>query len=278
VRTKILSSGGVFFLLALASAFAQQAETAPAAAFPAASPSEMDCAGFISAQPVSTDLYVFEGADNDFHNPGHAWSAGEFVFLRSRSGEGFAVGNEFSLVRSAKELMRVRWYDGQGASIRSLGKPYEDVGKVKVVQVTPFGAVAEVTFACGPVMVGDLALPYRARPIPTYTPTAQLDRFAPPNGKMVGAITAGVNNAAYFGEGMMAFINLGTSDGAAPGQKYRIFHIIREITGGGFTVPPEPPREIIGELVILSCQELSSLAMVVKSTRQIALGDGIELE
>jgi hypothetical protein len=267
----------VFLLLAVASALGQDA--APAAPWPAASQSETDCSGFISGQSLSNDLYVFEGTDNDFHSPGRAWSVGDFVFLRSRSGSGgYAVGSEHTLVRSAKELMRVRWYDGQGGSIRSLGKPYEDVGRVKVTNVTPFGAIAQVTFACGPVMTGDLAIPFHARSVPTYTPTEPFDRFAPPNNKILGAITAGVNNAAYFGVGSMAYINLGSSDGVAPGQKFRTFHIIRETSGGGFTVPPEPPREITGELVVLTVEEKSSVAMVVRSTREIALGDGIEQE
>jgi hypothetical protein len=264
----------VFFLLTLTSAFAQQTE--PAAA--AAGRSEMDCSGFITMTPIAKDLYVFEGVDNDFHNSLHAWATGDYVFLRSRSGAVFAVGSEYSLVRSAKELMRVRWYEGQGASLRSLGKAYQDVARVKVARVTPYGAIAEVTFACAPVMGGDLAIPFRARAIPAYTPTVPFDRFAPPNNKLLGAITAGANNAAYLGVGSMAYINLGTSDGAAPGQKYRIFHIMREMSGGEWTFPPEPPREIIGELVILSTEENSSVAMVVKSSREIALGDGIELE
>ena len=238
----------------------------------------MDCSGFITTTPVPKDVYVFEGADNDFHHPAHTWAPGDYVFLRSRSGGSFTSGSEYSVVRSAKELMRVRWYAGQGGSLRSLGKVYEDVARVKVERVTPFGAIAEVTFACAPIVAGDLAVPFRPRSIPSYTPTAPFDRFAPPNNKLLGAITAGVGNTAYFGEGSLVYINLGSSDGVAPGQKFRVFHIMREIIGGGFTVPPEPPREITGELVILSTEENSSVAMVVRSRREIALGDGIELE
>jgi hypothetical protein len=268
----------VYFLLALTSALGQQTEPAPAAALPAAGQSEVDCSGFISAQPIFRDLYVFEGADNDLHGLTRNWATGDFVFLRSRSGGGYTVGNEFSLVRSGKDLMRFRWYNGQGSSVRSLGEPYEDVGRLKVVRATQYGAIAEITFACGPVTAGDLAIPLRTRGIPTFTPTAQFDRFAPPNNKLLGTITAGVTNTSFFGAGSMAYINLGSSDGVAPGQKFRIFHIIRDTAGGGLTIPPEPPREIIGELVVLTTEEKSSVAMVVRSTRQIALRDGIELE
>jgi len=278
VRPKTLIFAGVFFLLTLTPAVAQQLATEGGATMTAATPSEMGCLGFIATTPVSNDLYVFDGADNDLHNPHHYFAPGDFVYMRSRTGASYAVGNEYNLVRSAKELMRVQWYPGQGGSLRSLGKPYEDVGRVKVTAVTPHGAIAQVVSACGPIVAGDLAITRAARTSPQYAPSAATDRFAPPNNKRVGAITSGGQNAAYLGVGSLAYINLGTSDGAAPGQMYRVFHIIRERTDTGFTVGPEPPREITGELVTLDCQEKSCVAKVVRSSREISLGDGIEQE
>jgi len=121
-------------------------------------------------------------------------------------------------------------------------------------------------------------LPYEARPIPQYTPTAHLDRFALPNGKLVGAITAGRDNTGTLGVGRIAYVNLGQEDGVRPGQRFRVFHIFREHTGAGFWAHPETPRETLGELVILSTQARSSVAMVISSLREITLGDGIELE
>ena len=275
---KLISLAGVLILLAVTGALAQEATTEPAAAIPAATETEMNCSGFISGTALSNDRYVFDGADNDFHSNFRQFQPGDFIYLRSRTGADFAVGTEFSMVRSAKELMRVKWYAGQGGSVRSLGHPYEDVGRIKIAQITAHGAIAEVTFACTPVRPGDIAVPYQPRTIPQYTPSGNPDRFLPPTGKLAGAITAGVDNAAYFGLGSRAYINLGQSDGVSPGQRFRTFHIIRENTSSGFRSMPEPPREITGEVVVLSTQEKSSVVMVVNSSREIALGDGIELE
>ena len=274
---KLILLAGVLLLLAVTRGLAQE-PAAEAPAIPAASQSEIDCSGFISGSPVSTERYVFDGADNDFHSPVHQFAAGDFVYLRSRTGGGFAVGNEFSVVRSAKELMRVKRYEGQGSSVRSLGSAYEDLGKVKVIRMTPHGAVAEVTFACGPIRPGDIVVPPQARVSPQYTPAAQFDRFVLPNGKLVGAITAAANNASTVGTGRIAYVNLGREDGVRLGQRFRIFRIFREETGEGLWAFPETPRESLGELIILSTQERSSVAMVVSCTREIALGDGIELE
>lgn len=273
---KLLSLAGVLLLCAVPVGLAQ--EEGAGAGVPAATRSEMDCSGFIAGTPISNDLYVFDGADNDNREPLHQFAlAGSYVYLRSRTGQGFPVGSEYSIVRSAAELMRIKWYAGQGGSVRSLGKAYEDIGRVKVTTVTPFGAVAEVAFACGPVRPGDLAVPFQPRAIPNYTPSAGLDRFALPNGKLVGAITAAADNAPYLGQGLIAYVNLGQEDGVRPGQRFRIFRIFREHVSRGFLTLPETPRETTGELVILSMQERSSVAMVVKSAREISLGDGIEL-
>jgi hypothetical protein len=296
VERKIITLAGVFFLLAVTSGFAQEQGASQAAPIPAASRSEMDCSGFIAGVPVSSDLYVFDGADNDFRELLRGYAEGEFVYLRSRTGgESFTVGSEYSIVRAANESLgrgfwyptaprqlsvmgNISWYPGQAASVRSLGKPYQDVGRVKVIKVTPHGAVAEVTFVCSPLNAGDVALPYQQRAIPQYTPSAHFDRFALPNGKLVGAITAAGDHAAHLGLGSIAYLNLGHEDGVTPGQRYRVFRIFRNTLDRGVRAIPEPPREIIGELVILSTQERSSVGIVVNSLREISLGDGIELE
>jgi hypothetical protein len=101
---------------------------------------------------------------------------------------------------------------------------------------------------------------------------------APPNDKRQGAITAGGDNMAYLGVGSLAYINMGTQDGAYPGQKYRIFHIVREGANTGVAGVPTSPRETIGELLTLDCQKTSCVAKVITSYREISSGDGIELE
>lgn len=277
MRSRILNLLGVICLLGVPAAFGQDAASDMPVSYPAASWTEMNCSGFISAQDVSKDVYLFGGADNDTENPVRAWIVGEHVFLRSRSGD-LAMGAEFSLVRSASELMRVRWYDGQGASVRSLGKPYENVGRVKVIRTNPEGAIAEVTSACTAIMRGDLAIPVVNRAIPAYSLTPAFDRYPPHNGKILGAITAGVDNASFFGNGSRAYINLGTSDGIAPGARFRIFHIFRDERGGTLHAPIEGPRQTTGEMVVLHCEENSSVAIVVRAIREIKLGDGIELQ
>ncbi len=283
---RVYSLAAVIFLDVTTAGLAQDV------AVPAATRAQIECSGFIAPGPVSQDIYVKDGADNDLQSYTRQFVQGEFVYLDSVTHGGFSVGSEYRIVRVANEgdyagvagthmalrsFSRVDMYPGQMPSIRSLGTPYEDAGIVQVTQVTPDGAVAEVTFSCGPIYSSDIAIPFQARPVPTYTPTKTFERFAPPDGKPTGAIAATRANVAFLGIGDVAYINLGSKDGASPGQRYRVFKIFRDYSNSLMFLPPRP-RETVGEMIILSTQERSSVGIIVNSTREITAGDGIELE
>jgi hypothetical protein len=225
---------------------------------------------------LSTDIIVRDGANNDLESAIRGFSPSESIYLYSRNGK-FSVGDQFSIVRPAEELFRTTRYNGEHWSIHALGNPYEDVGRVQVTQVTSKGAVAEVSFTCGPIYPGDLALPYQPRPIPNYVP-AELDRFVPPDGKIQGTITAARSNFASLGKGDIVYLNFGGKQGAQVGQKYRVYYTVSS-RGHGTVLARHPiPRETVGEIVVLSAQEKSSVAIVVNCTRDINVGYGVELE
>jgi hypothetical protein len=251
----------------------------------------MECTGFISATPVPDDVFVAGGADNDFNNRFHAFSTGNYVYLKTERGTGPVVGEELRLVRPESDEMLeswVRaglgpmpdfgyhdWYAWQGYDIRKLGRPYRDTGRVKVIKLTPQGAVAKVVFACAAVNMGDLALPYSPRPVPTYVPTVRLDRFALLNSKQTGAITAIRDNAGVGAVGDIVYLNMGRGV-TQPGQKYRIIRVL--LPGHTLLVAPTLPNETIGELVVLWTQKKSAVAIIVSALRQIQPGDAVQLE
>jgi hypothetical protein len=275
LSTKILIVAVACFIFPVALALGQ--ETPPASAIPAASPSQADCTGFITSSNVPRDVMVLDGANDDLHSPIREFMYGESVYLHSRSNARFSVGDQFSIVRPGKELFRTTRYGGEHWSIRSLGRPYEDVGRVQVTHVTPEGAVAEVSFNCGPIYPGDIALPYQPRPIPQYVP-GQLDRFPLPNGKTRGTIVAARNNYGSLKNGDIVYLDLGQQNGVKAGQVYRVYFSLSSLRRSSAWRYPPQPRETVGEVVVLSAQEKSSAAIIVNSTRDIDLGYGVELE
>jgi hypothetical protein len=174
---------------------------------------------------------------------------------------------------------RAIWYSGQGRAIRSLGETYEDVGKVKVIATTRQGLVAQVTFACGPLARNDIAIPFQPRPIPSYDRSLKFDRFTPlPEKSTKGFIAAAQGNAGALSNDSVAYVSLGAKDGAQAGQRYRIFHVDRDLLGGWRPWGNNTPTETIGELVILFAEETSSVGIVTSNVREIYLGDGVTPE
>jgi len=269
-----------------------QSQPVPAATF-----AQFECAGFISPHSVPGTIRVFNGADNDLYEILHNFSEGDYVYLRRTDRQPFRVGEAYSIVRPENGFwLDPSWVAGklenqilppssryrrQRYEIESLGYPYDNTGLVRVVKVTPQGAIAKVLFTCNGINPQDIAVPYQPEPIPNYVPTADLNRFALPNGRLTGTIVAASHATAYLAEGSIAFLNIGQNQGVVPGQKYRIYAISRDnVTMGleGVIPMPPTPRETLGELVILRVQEKSSVGIVVKNLREIAVGDGVELE
>jgi hypothetical protein len=252
-------------------------QTPPVSLIPAATPSQADCTGFFAASHVPTDIIVFDGADNELQSSLRQFTVGDSIYLSSRGNAVFSVGEQFSLVRPAKLLFRTTRYRGEHWTIRGLGKPYEDVARAQVTHLTPEGAVAEVSFACGPIYPGDIAVPYQPRTVPDYA-LAKLDRFPIPSGKIQGTITAARNNFAALANGDIVYLNFGEKNGAQVGQRYRVYYSLPSRGVGGWFVYPTQPRESVGEVVILSTQEKSAAGIIVNCTREINLGYGVELE
>jgi hypothetical protein len=275
LSTKTLSVAAAWLIFPAALALGQQRP--PASPVPAATTSQADCTGFITASKVPAHIVVRGGADNDLESSLRQFTLGESLYIHSRGHAHFSVGEQFSIVRQAKELFRTTRYSGEHWSIHGLGKPYEDAGRVLVTRVTPEGAVAEVNFACGPIYPGDIALPFQPRTIPEYVP-AKLDRFALPNGKIQGAIVAARNNFASLANGDIVYLDFGQKNGARIGQLYRVYYTLPG--PGPWTVVAHPsiPRETLAEIVVLSTQEKSAVGIIVNSTRDINVGYGVELE
>jgi hypothetical protein len=279
------------FLLAVALGAAQDRKQ-----LPVSRPTQSECSGFIAASPVPKDVYVLEGADDDFHEQIREFTTGDFIYLSGNVG-GIAEGTEFRLVRPEQVgalpfylhrtgideniIPPLSWAAGQRRQIRKSGHPYDDAGRARVIRKTPEAAVAQITFSCGPILRGDIAILFRPRPIPEYVAGVPFDRFAAPNQKLQGTIIGSPRNDSDLGQGDLAYINRGSKDGVQAGQVYRIIHADPDrpiFLYEGLLHFPATPQESVGEVVILSVEGKSAVAVVVASTREISIGDAVQLE
>jgi peptidoglycan-associated lipoprotein len=265
------------------------------------------CSGFVASQPVETHLQIVMGEDGIGQQ---IYSVRDYVYLDKGSDGGVAVGQRYSIIRPwdnptapeaegfAGEHEMTRQFGHPWYKKRYIGQYYQDIGQLEIKQVYPTKSTAQVTYTCDAPMVGDVLVPFQERPRPEFKPTEDFDRFAAPSGKAVGQLLAGKDFAYTFGEGNVFYVTLGKDDGVVVGDYIRLY---RSGSGGEFNgskglerghwrsyrgvpdgvkipdVPPDLPREVLGEAMVVHVGEKASTAVVTYSLRESHSGDYAEL-
>ena len=190
------------------------------------------------------------------------------------------------------------------------GRPYGEIGRVRVVDTRSHSAIAQVEFSCDPINPGDVAVPFVEKPPITFHVPGHFDRFAPANGKLSGRIVLGKDFDSVLGTGMKLYMNMGSNQGVKVGDYFRV---VRSYTAtlrdpvdslsfkartsedtqmrpptfeaNRFTKTKGPnihvgdlPRRAVGEVVVLNVTPTSSSGMVVFALEDVYAGDTVELD
>jgi nucleoid-associated protein YgaU len=170
---------------------------------------------------------------------------------------------------------------------RVLGQRVKTVGEAKVLSWNGKLATVQITRALEEIQRGD-----RARP---WTP--QMVRVSPrPNGRQLsGVIVSAVNpGLSELGESNQVYVDKGKADGVEVGNT---FVVVRK--GDGLSAGPldsghvssaymageagmrastiKTPDENVGLLIVVDVKDKLSVAMVVKSVRELKSGDVVEM-
>ena len=313
---------GLFLLLLLAvSAQAQQADANPAqtsspqgtmmtsVSFPferVQTPTNADlyCAGFISKQLVPNANFVAGGLQTPNTTK---FVNGDVIYL---SGKGYEVGQQYTILRELADPNRYELFDGQHAMIKSLGQPYAELARVRVIDSRSKMAIGQIEFSCDPVNPGDIAVPFAEKPPVTFHQAVRFDRFAPSNGKVSGRIVLAKDFDSEIGTGAKVYMNVGSTQGVKAGDYFRAvrpyeYDLKDPVDSLSFKAstaedtqkdPPsidakfltrtkgplihvaDMPRRALGEVVILSTTPTTSTGMVVFSLEDLHVGDNIEMD
>lgn len=256
--------------------------------------SDVNCAGFITNQPVPRDKYVAAG----WATP-HQTKFGDrdYVYL---TGGGFQEGQRYSIVRHIKDPNVMKSFSDQASLLGNSGKPFADIGRVLVIGVNGNTAITQVEFSCDGMVPGDVAVPFAAREIPPLRSATQFDRFAPPNGKLTGRIVMAKDFDTVVGTGRKVYLNVGSAQGVKIGDYFRVTRNYTDVKRDNadslsFKVdqmedtqkdPPmfsktrlgELPRRSLGEMVVLNVSPKSATGMITFALEDIIIGDGVEME
>jgi hypothetical protein len=285
MRRFALLVGFMGFVASLASA--QQAPRTPVE-------HDLYCSGIVTSDPVPSATYVISGEESYFNI---AYSQGQFVFLNKGASQGVKVGDQFDVIRpNPGDYLDFEWFQSQKKLLKAMGTTYEDEARVRVVNVQPNTAIAEVVFPCGYVERGDIVLPFEPRPAPAVKSEEGFDIFAPASGKAKGMIVTTRHYGELAAKEIIVYVNLGSAQDVKVGDYFRIFryqenkaeteyqtpHVAYQIFGFGSTPRPysaeELPRDVLGEGVVLRVSKNAATVLITVSKKQMYPGDYVELE
>jgi hypothetical protein len=265
---------------------------------------DMYCAGFISKQMLPDANYVMGGLQTPSTTK---FTRGDIVYLQ---GTGYSVGAQYEIVRALRDLDEYEVYPGQKKLMKETGQPYEEVGRIRVIDTRSKAAIAQIEYACDGINPGDTAIPFAEKQIVPFHTPIHFDRFLPASSKLSGRIVLGKDFDAVLGTGHKVYLNVGSAQGVKVGDFFRAVRsydadlddpvdslsfkaAIAEDTqlktpsvdpkmftkeNGPVIHVRDLPRRAVGEIVILSVTNTTATGMIVFSMEDIHEGDNVELD
>jgi hypothetical protein len=265
---------------------------------------DLYCAGFINKQTLPDANYVAGGLQTPSTTK---FTRGDMVYLL---GTGYSAGAEYEIVRALRDIDEYEMYPGQKKLMKETGQPYEEVGRVKIVDTRSKAAIALIEYACDGVNPGDTAIPFAEKQSITFHTPVRFDRFLPASNKLSGRIVMGKDFDSQLGTGQKVYINLGANQGVKVGDFYRAVRsyeadlkdpvdslsfkaAIAEDTqkktpsvdpamftkGNGPVIHVRDlPRRAVGEIVIIGVTPTTATGMIVFALEDVHAGDGVEAD
>ncbi len=176
---------------------------------------ETYCGGFIQYAPAPNNLQIVGGEqEQEKYN----YAQGDYVYINAGSQQGVTVGQEFSVVRPrgqfTSDFTRKKGW---------LGVYTQELGRLRVVDVKERVSVAQVTFSCEMMLLGDLLRGANQRVAPFTREEVALNRFANPTGKQNGRIVLARDGREAPSVNQIVYIDLGTEDNIKPGDYFTIY-------------------------------------------------------
>jgi len=190
------------------------------------------------------------------------FSEGDIVYIDGGLAQGVQAGDRFFVQKRHRPLRHP-------ISNADLGVVYHSVGQLKVLCAQENSSIAEVTYACDPIGIGDVLEPFSPVPVPLVIDPDRTDRCDVPNGKPLGYITYNRDDQTDIGTNWLVFVDLGMADGVYPGSYATVF---RDNPVNGM------PRLLLGEIGILTVEESYATALVTYATQPLAVGNRVEIK
>jgi len=184
------------------------------------------------------------------------------LYIDGGTEQGIQAGDRFFIYHRNRQLLHP-------VSNSSMGVIYNNVGQLKILCAQESTSIAQITFTCDFISLGDVLLPYKPIPVPLVMdpdPTTICDVA---NGKPTGYVVYSKQDVMTMATGWVLMIDLSAADGLYPGQFATVF---RDNPIAGM------PRILLGEIGILTVEDHYSTAVISRSLLPVHIGDRIEMK
>ena len=228
----------------------------PAALLPVATPSELHCFGYISAEERVSAMTI---AGQDLER--EALGEGDVIFINQGRNHGLRAGDTLRIRRWTRTVRHPSTGDKLGTLVRRMGK-------ARILLAHDNTSTAVIEMSCEDLGIGDELVPWEEVPAPMMSELPPFDRLDPtPTGGPTGQIVSSRDDLWALGQGQVIHTDLGQHTGVSPGD---VLLLYREREHG-------LPRQMLGQAVILTVETETSTAKVVNSTRESEIGNWVEV-
>lgn len=235
---------------------------------PLATESDIYCYGYIGHpdEPMPNYVESFEDVELKYVPrltpvlPGSA-SEGDLIYVRGGASSGLVAGETYLAVEPGELI----YHPHTGALI---GRHYWYQGQIRVLCTEDGRSRAIVVQACREIPVGTRLKPIPQLPIPIARIPDLPAWCDPPSGRTTGTIVASREWHLGLVEGTLVQIDLGRDSALQPGDFLTVYR-------------PSPladqPRQILGQIGILTTEARTATAMVLAARREMLIGDHVEM-
>ncbi|MDQ3282938.1 MAG: LysM peptidoglycan-binding domain-containing protein [Acidobacteriota bacterium] len=185
---------------------------------------------------------------------------GDFIYVHGGATTGLVAGETYIAVEAGPLVH----HPATGAVI---GRQYDYVGQVRILCTEDGRSRAVVTESCREVPIGARLKPLPQLPIPIARVPEMAQWCDPATNRQTGYIVDSRSWELGLVEGHLVQINLGRDDQIEPGDFLTVFRPSRR---------KDQPRELLGEIGILTTEAHTATAVIVASRREMLVGDQVE--
>ena len=229
--------------------------TAPSRLMPFADASDLYCTGAIEPSHEASAVRIL-GMEMERKKV----AEGDVVYISAGRNQGVAAGTRYAVRRDRGAVLHP-------VSGNVLGDMVLRLGRLRVLAVQDDTSTAVVEMSCEEMGVDDEVAPWQDFAAPMLSALPAFERYdVTPSGGEQGYVVAAKDNITDTGNGHLIYVDLGSAAGLKPGSLVTIFRTV-----------PNLPRLMLGRAVVIATGDGTSTAKIVQSTREIRMGDRVEI-